>query len=287
MATQSDALPADSADVSIRVDCGPDRAPCITTDRSTTLLLVGKTGTGRSTLGNALLGWPAFPTGRGLCSVTTQCHRAVSREGDHAAVEGRLAAVDTPGLGAQEGRGSIEAEKEIERGIQMAAAGAATDGGLDAVLVTLDISARLTKGDFEALNALRELLGHRCFRERVILVWTHADVLRAEGVQPGELLDGVQSEALRALLVEVQGRCAVVDAALPGAGDVASVMAAVRAVVAARRGSGYTAADVPKRMRLKQARRLRQLAAREETACGETQGSWFGWLVQLVVPQRT
>mmetsp|Transcript_4035 Transcript_4035/g.7403 ORF Transcript_4035/g.7403 Transcript_4035/m.7403 type:complete len:183 (-) Transcript_4035:159-707(-) len=174
-----------------------------------------------------------------------------------------------------------DARTEIERGVQLAGNCA---HGLDAVLITMDISRRLTREDFESLEAVRSLVGHKCFRERGVIVWTHADLLTAEGVSPSVLLASDAGEAVNDLLNEVQHRNVALDTRGADPSGLHALFEAVGSVVQAQGGVGFSAAEVPKKMRMKQARRMRQLAARQEECATGDKLYWFGWLAQLVAP---
>ena len=104
-------------------------------------------------------------------------------------------------------------------------------------------------------------------------------------------------QAVKRLLEEVGGRTVALNARAPpiGAGrqkQQGEVLEAVARVVEQQGATPYTGTDKPKKMRMKHARRLRQLAEREKEAAkrgggtggGDSGGSWLGWLYNLVAP---
>jgi len=58
----------------------------------------------------------------------------------------------------------------------------AGDAGVDVVLVVLSLASRLTDSLTQALSGLTRVLGPLCLSTRTLVVWTHADLLQADGV---------------------------------------------------------------------------------------------------------
>jgi hypothetical protein len=53
---------------------------------------------------------------------------------------------------------------------------------VDVVLVVLSLASRLTDSLTQALSGLVRVLGPLCLSTRTLVVWTHADLLQADGV---------------------------------------------------------------------------------------------------------
>lgn len=64
------------------------------------------------------------------------------------------------------------------------------------------------------------------------------------------------------------------------------ILEVVAAVVDKNKGVPYTHSDQPKKMRMKQARRMRQAAQRQANAAQQlsSSGSWFDRLLEFVAP---
>jgi predicted GTPase len=170
------------------------------------VLLIGPTGAGKSATANALLGLPgAFVSRRHVAGVTQQPAIAASTE--HCALrpsalcsarysalrvilgsswrepvshsyagEDGLRAIDTPGLADP-----AITEEQCHEHIRTAVA-LAGDAGVDVVLVVLSLASRLTDSLTQALSGLVRVLGPLCLSTRTLVVWTHADLLQADGV---------------------------------------------------------------------------------------------------------
>ena len=157
-------------------------------------MLVGAVGAGKSSVGNALCSDGSEPSGppflsrRSASGVTTACACAPCLPpGLGGAVVSsaseRWWVVDTPGLCD---RDDARAPEHLLRSIEACAAprGAAGSvnptGGVDVFLLVFNATGRVSSGDLEAIETLKQRFGAARFLERVIVVFTHADVLEAE-----------------------------------------------------------------------------------------------------------
>ncbi|PAA77326.1 hypothetical protein BOX15_Mlig009123g2, partial [Macrostomum lignano] len=129
--------------------------------RKTAMLLVSKTGSGKSSLANALLDTKEFQVGRGMLSGTAHC-KCIST---HA--RGRdLTVVDTPGT--MDVADEEKAKTEIRRAISFC------PEGFDIFLVVLKCDARFTAEERRAIEVVAEMFGAE-FYKHAIVVFSHGD----------------------------------------------------------------------------------------------------------------
>lgn len=155
-------------------------------------MLVGAVGAGKSSLGNALCQKPSEPppfrSRRSASGVTTACACAPClAPGLGGAIVSsaseRWWVVDTPGL--RDGD-DARAPEHLLRAIEACASINPTGdinptGGVDVFLLVFNATGRVSSGDLEAIETLKRRFGAARFLERAVAVFTHADVLIADG----------------------------------------------------------------------------------------------------------
>lgn len=153
-------------------------------------VLVGAVGAGKSSLGNALCQKPSEPppfrSRRSASGVTTACACAPClAPGLGGAIVSsaseRWWVVDTPGL--RDGD-DARAPEHLLRAIEACASPAGDinpTGGVDVFLLVFNATGRVSSGDLEAIETLKRRFGAARFLERAVAVFTHADVLIADG----------------------------------------------------------------------------------------------------------
>ena len=153
-------------------------------------MLVGAVGAGKSSLGNALCQKPSEPppfrSRRSASGVTTACACAPClAPGLGGAIVSsaseRWWVVDTPGL--RDGD-DARAPENLLRAIEACASPAGDinpTGGVDVFLLVFNATGRVSSGDLEAIETLKRRFGAARFLERAVAVFTHADVLIADG----------------------------------------------------------------------------------------------------------
>uniref|UniRef100_A0A8C6P6P8 AIG1-type G domain-containing protein n=1 Tax=Nothobranchius furzeri TaxID=105023 RepID=A0A8C6P6P8_NOTFU len=157
------------------------------------IVLLGKSGNGKSSLANTFLGTPVFrvtlfDNSKGFSQVETKCMNGKS-----------LSLIDTPGL-FDPGGSEKDTKPELTRCLLECAP------GLHVFLIVLKVD-KFTKQQQAAVSNIREYFSGDALKYAVV-VFTHGDQL-PEGMKIEEFVD--QSEELKELVEKCGGRCHVFD----------------------------------------------------------------------------
>ncbi|KAK6176451.1 hypothetical protein SNE40_014736 [Patella caerulea] len=160
------------------------------------IVLLGRTGNGKSSVGNSISESKAFKSEISCESITKQCQYHVADFYDI-----RLEIVDTPGL--------FDTETTQEESIkEIASCIGASAPGPHAFVLVLNIN-RFTKEEEQTVDTLSQLFGDKFF-SYVVILFTGKDGLIRNGKSLEDFIAKVP-DYLRGLLDKCKNRCTAID----------------------------------------------------------------------------
>ncbi|XP_050400300.1 GTPase IMAP family member 4 isoform X3 [Patella vulgata] len=193
--------------------------------------MVGKTGVGKSKVGNSLLQKTAFASSPFGISQTTQCEFGTRMLEDG----NKLVIVDTPGL-FDTRKSNQETETEIGRCINL------SSPGPHVIFFVMSIG-RFTAEERDTINNLKHIFGEQVMNF-VVCIFTSKDALTNSAITLDQFLEKCP-DTVKSIIKECNGRCvAINNYADPVnlANDVEDVLHAVRETIKSNGGKHYTGA---------------------------------------------